>query len=120
MKKDNIKQEKKNKKATSVIGSVLRGRLISTDFFSRNWITIALLVMMFVWYITNKYECQTSMETIQKLEKQLEIVRTERVREQSAYMSSIRENAMYRLVRKHRLDLVIQDTPPYKVHYNCK
>ena len=102
-----------------MLGRALRGRLISIDFFSRNWITVALLVLMFVWYITNKYECQTSMETIQKLEKQLEIVKTERVREQSRYMSRIRESAMHELVRRNHLDLEVQDTPPFKIQYNC-
>lgn len=111
---------KSGKSLTSnILGRALRGRLISTDFFSRHWITVALLVLMFVWYITNKYECQTSMETIQKLEKELEIVRTERVREQSSYMSRIRESSMLQLVRRNRLDLQIQDTPPYKIKYNC-
>ncbi len=80
---------------------------------------MALSVLMFVWYITNKYECQTSMETIQKLEKELEIVRTERVREQSTYMSRIRESSMLQLVRRNHLDLEVQDTPPYKIKYNC-
>ncbi|MCM1449214.1 MAG: FtsL-like putative cell division protein [Clostridiales bacterium] len=104
----------------NMLGRALRGRLISTDFFSRHWITVALLVLMFVWYITNKYECQTSMETIQKLEKELEIVKTERIREQSDYMSRIRESSMRKLVRRNHLDLEVQDTPPFKIHYNCK
>lgn len=104
----------------NMLRSAMRGRLISTDFFSRHWITVALLVLMFVWYITNKYECQTSMETIQKLEKKLEIVKTERIREQSEYMSRIRESSMRALVRRNHLDLEVQDTPPFKIHYNCK
>lgn len=114
-------REKKARKSftSNILGRALRGRFISTDFFSRHWITVALLVLMFVWYITNKYECQTSMETIQKLEKELEIVRTERIREQSSYMSRIRESSMLQLVRRHRLDLQVQDTPPYKIRYNC-
>ncbi|MDE6152800.1 MAG: hypothetical protein K2G21_01475 [Muribaculaceae bacterium] len=117
-KKKTTKNVKKNS-VTNMLGRALRGRLISIDFFYRNWITVALLVLMFVWYITNKYECQTSMETIQKLEKQLEIVKTERVREQSRYMSRIRESAMHELVRRNRLDLEVQDTPPFKIQYNC-
>lgn len=105
---------------SSMLSNAMRGKLISTDFFSRNWITVALLVLMFVWYITNKYECQTSMETIQQLEKRLEIVKTERVKEQSRYMSRIRESSMRALVRRNNLDLEIQDTPPYKVVYNSR
>lgn len=118
---DKNKQKKEKKNGFSrLLGNTMRGRLISTDFFSRHWITVALLVLMFVWYITNKYECQTSMETIQKLEKRLEIVKTERVREQSRYMSRIRESSMHDLVRRNNLDLEVQETPPFKIPYNCQ
>lgn len=115
-------KKKKEKKTgfNRLLGNTMRGRLISTDFFSRHWITVALLVLMFVWYITNKYECQTSMETIQSLEKELEIVKTERVREQSYYMSRIRESSMHDLVRRNNLDLEVQETPPFKIKYNCQ
>ena len=112
--------QKKKLTTMGLLKGVLRGRFISTDFFSRHWITVALLVLMFMWYITNKYECQTSMETIQTLEKQLEIVKTERGREQSLYMSRIRESSMGQLVRRHRLDLSVQETPPYKLKYNSQ
>lgn len=116
-KKSSTAKNKKNK-AGKMFVQAMRGRLISTDFFSRHWITITLVVLMFIWYMTNNYECKTSMETIQKLEKRLEIVKTERIREQSMYMSRIRESSMRQLVKRHRLDLEIQDTPPYKIHYN--
>lgn len=116
---DKTSTKKKRNLSNRIFLNMVRGRFISVDFFSRNWITVALLVLMFVWYITNKYECQTSMETIQKLEKRLEIVKTERIREQSTYMSRIRESSMQQLVRRNHLDLQVQETPPYKINYNC-
>lgn len=45
-------------------------------------------------YITNRYQCLTRMEDIRKLEQELEIVETERIRERSTYMSRIRESSM--------------------------
>lgn len=114
---DKTSRKKSGGRVTKVVGRAIRGRFISTDFFSRHWITVALLTLMFVWYMTNKYECRTSMETIQLLEKQLEREKTERIREQSHYMSRIRESSMTELVRRNNLDLQVQDTPPYKVKY---
>lgn len=102
-------------KVNKVSKRLIHGRMLSTDFFSRHWITITLVVLMFVWYTTNKYECQTRMETIKNLEKELEIVRTERVKAQSEYMSRIRETAMHDLVQRHGLNLYVQEEPPYRL-----
>ena len=66
-------------------------------------------------YITNRYQCLTRMEEIRKLEHELEIVQTERIRERSEYMSRIRESSMQELVDTMHLNLRIQDKPPYKL-----
>lgn len=96
---------------------VMHGRLISLDFFSRNWVGVAISVLLLVWYITNKYECRTSMERVQQLEKQLEIVKGDYINEHSTYMSSIREGAMEELARRNHLNLRVQDEPPFKLSY---
>lgn len=64
-------------------------------------------------YITNRYQCLTRMEEIRKLEHELEIVQTERIRERSEYMSRIRESSMQELVDTMHLNLRVQDKPPY-------
>ncbi len=110
-------KEKKQKKNDNLLRRALYGRLLSTEFFVRHWVTIALLMAMIIIYITNKYECQTSMETIQRLERELEIVKTERVRERSIYMSRIRESAMQELVESMKLNLQVQERPPFKISY---
>lgn len=65
-------------------------------------------------YITNRYQCLTRMEEIRKLEHELEIVQTERIRERSEYMSRIRESSM-ELVDTMHLNLRVQDKPPYRL-----
>lgn len=97
---------------------ILHGKFISIDFFSRHWVAVTVGVLLLVWYISNKYECQTSMEQVKKLENELEIVRGDYVNEHSRYMSSIREGVMEDLARKHHLNLKVQDAPPYKLKYN--
>lgn len=96
----------------------VHGRLISLDFFSRNWVGVAISVLLLVWYITNKYECLTSMERIQELEKKLEIVKGDYVNEHSRYMSTIREGEMEQLARRNNLNLQVQDEPPFKLRYD--
>ncbi len=72
----------------------LHGRIISIDFFRRNWWVVLGVVVMLMVYITNRYTCQTQMERIRSLERELEVAKTERVRAKSAYMSKIRESSI--------------------------
>lgn len=119
-KRDRSKQEKrdegrKTSRADSLMLRALHGRLISTDFFQRHWLPVLGIVVMLMIYITNRYTCQTQMETIQRLEKELEVAKTERIREKSTYMSQIRESKMQRKVDSLRLGLTIQEQPPYRL-----
>lgn len=114
------KGKQKNKKPAAGKGDnvflkTLHGRLLSMDFFARHWVTVLLAIVLLTWYITNKYECQTSMETIQNLEKQLDVKRTEKIREHARYMSRIRQSAMQRMVRDNNLDLHSPPEPPFKL-----
>ena len=49
----------------------LHGRIISIDFFRRNWWVVLGVVVMLMVYITNRYTCQTQMERIRTLEREL-------------------------------------------------
>ncbi len=110
------KGEKKKNKDT-LVKRIIHGRLLSLDFFSKNWLKILVIIIMILICITNKYQCQTRMETIKKLEQQLEIVKTERIREKSKYMGRIRESSMQELIDTLNLNLQIQESPPFKITY---
>ena len=45
----------------------LHGRVLSIDFFRRYWMVVLAAVVMLMVYITNRYTCQTQMETILSL-----------------------------------------------------
>ena len=99
----------------SLLLRALHGRLLSTDFFAQNWLKLLLLIVMILIYITNKYQCQTRMEEIRSLTRELEVIETERVRVRSEYMSRTRESAMQELVDTMHLGLRVQDRPPYRL-----
>lgn len=102
-------------KKSSVITSAVRGRWLSTRFFSRNWGIILALVILVMIYITNRYQCLTAMENIQTLNRELEVVKSERIRQKSVYMNAIRERSMQKSLREAGLDLTHRDQPPYKL-----
>ncbi len=107
--------EKVKKKNGSVISSAVRGRWLSTRFFSRNWGIILALVVLVMIYITNRYQCLTAMENIQKLNKELEVIKSERIRQKSEYMNAIREKTMQKSIREAGLDLTHREQPPFKL-----
>lgn len=107
--------EKVKKKKGSVISSAVRGRWLSTRFFSRNWDIILALVVLVMIYITNRYQCLTAMENIQKLNKELEVIKSERIRQKSEYMNAIREKTMQKSIREAGLDLTHREQPPFKL-----
>lgn len=103
------------KKRDTFMLRALHGRILSTDFFRRYWWIVLGSVVMLMIYITNRYTCQTQMETIRALQKELEVAKTERIRAKSAYMSRIRESSMQHMVDSLGLGLTIQDKPPFRL-----
>ncbi|MCH5245162.1 MAG: hypothetical protein J1E84_01765 [Muribaculaceae bacterium] len=108
-------QEQTSASIGSIIGKVLRGQVISVESFARYWYIVLLAIVIPMTYITTKYECQTKMEEIRRLERDLEIVKTERIRAKSHYMSRTRESSMNQLLDSMHLQLHVQDTPPFKI-----
>lgn len=107
--------KKKKPGSGNIFKRMVYGRLLSSDFFARHWISVFMIVFAVLIYITNRYQCLTRMEQIRKLQQELEVVQTERIRERSTYMSRIRESSMQEMVDTMHLHLKIQDQPPFKL-----
>lgn len=93
--------------------TILTGGIISSDFFYRHKLKIFIIVLLLMFYISTKYQCQTGMETIRRLEEQLDVTKAESIRERSRYMSRIRESSMTALADSLRPGLAVQQQPPF-------
>jgi hypothetical protein len=100
---------------SSFVARLFRGQLLSSDFFARNWLPVLISIIVIMIYITNKYVCQTNMEKIAALTRELEVVENEKARERSEFMGRTRETSMQQLVDSMHLNLKVQSHPPYKV-----
>lgn len=100
------------------IKSILTGGVISSDFFKRHKLSIVMAILMLMFYISTKYQCQTGMETIRRMEEQLDITTAESIRERSQYMSRIRESSMSALADSIRPGLAVQQQPPFILSLN--
>ncbi|MGN1252502.1 MAG: FtsL-like putative cell division protein [Muribaculaceae bacterium] len=101
------------RKAWKYTDTVRQGSTIRVDFFLRYWLQLLIILVLVMVFITTKYQRMTKMEEIKRLENELMIMRTERVRERSNYMSRIRESSMQRLADSIRPGLTVQEQPPY-------
>lgn len=110
----------KRKTAKGYLQHVLYGNVVSTEFFAKHWIKVFLVVIIAMIFISTKYQCMTAMEQIKELQKELNIVRTESVRERSSYMSRIRESAMTRMVDSLLPGLAVPEHPAYSLYKNAE
>ena len=118
MEKENKSKKRKMFKSLNVFAErALHGELLTLDLFLKHWIRIFLFVAMIIIFISSKYECQTCKEDIKTLKRDLEIIETECVRVKGEYMSRVRESYMAHLVDSMRLNLKVQEQPPFKLTY---
>lgn len=106
------------KKKRSVFWRIIHGQVLTVEFFARHWLPISVVVLMILVYISNKYQCQTRMVTINNLKNELEIVKNQCISERSDYMGSTRESQMQQLVDSLNLNLRKQEQPPFKISYS--
>lgn len=100
---------------SSLFSRVFHGQILSLDFFVKNWLLVLTGLVLIMMYITNKYNTKTKMEEVRALKTELQIVKTERIRVRSDYMSRIRESGMQELVDSFGLGLTIRERPPFSV-----
>lgn len=96
----------------------IHGNVLRLEFFTRHWLVLFLILVMLMVYISSKYQCMTAMEEIRKLDNELAIVKTERIRHHSTYMSRTRESAMQSTVDSLMPGLRVQSRPPYSLSKN--
>ncbi|MEE1207700.1 MAG: FtsL-like putative cell division protein [Muribaculaceae bacterium] len=97
----------------NVARRLIYGNVVTSEFFARHWMKFFILLVLVMIYISTKYECMTKMEEIQRLERELSVAKTERIRQHSNYMSRTRESAMQQLVDTVIPGLAVQEQPPF-------
>lgn len=88
---------------------------IPGNWFLKHFVPVVVVVALSMTYISVRFDCVTAMETVQKLNRRLEVTRTEVQRERSTYMSATCESSMQQMVDSLGLGLQIQEQPPFKI-----
>ncbi|MBQ7942130.1 MAG: hypothetical protein IJ328_06980 [Muribaculaceae bacterium] len=103
------------KEKDNIIKQIKQGRIVSSDFFLKHWVTISLVLVISFVYISAKYTCQLRKEKIISLKNELNNAKTDCVRYSAEFKSQIREAKMKSLVDSMKLNLETAEQPPFKL-----
>lgn len=93
----------------------LQGRMLSLEFFKRNWVYAVFIVAMALAYIGNKFACQRSIQELLSLKTDLANAQSDLVKASADYNSMIRESKMVELMNEKHLGLTAPLDPPYQL-----
>ncbi len=117
MKRNTDSKTKKNGESISNYGwRLFFGEYITSKLFLNHKVSVVLIVVVLLCYINSGYVMKTKREQIKILKKELAIVRSESIRQQSYYNSRTRESAMIHMIDSIGLGLTAQKQPPYTLH----
>lgn len=107
--------DQRQRKKSDFLYRATYGQVISINFFLRHWLIVISVMGLVIFYIAGNYMVRENRDEIERLRRQLAIVKTERIRVRENYMSRIRESSMTQMIDSLELDLRIQNETPYYI-----
>ncbi len=114
----NKKQE--SKKAASAgkgmsLKSILGGDILANDFFKRQTKLIVLIMIMTIFYISNRYSAQQEMIEIDQLKKELIDIKYDALTRSSELMEKSRQSRIEEYISRQSSDLQTSTEPPFLI-----
>ena len=107
-------QQTENKKTRGMgIRRLVQGRWLPSSVYQRNIISVIILVVLSLTYITFKCSAQMELAEIIALRNELASERTELVKVTAEYSSRILESRMVEELDSLKLNLRVAEQPPY-------
>ena len=106
--------EQAKKKRTSW-KSIIGGDILATGFFHRQAKLIALIMVLVIFYISNRYSVQQQLIRIEELKTELTDVKYNALTRSSELMEQSRQSRIEEYVATQESDLQTATTPPYVI-----
>lgn len=110
---------KKKKKSASGKGmsfkSILGGDILANDFFKRQTKLLILIMILTIFYISNRYSCQQEMIEIDKLKKDLTDIKYDALTRSSELMEKSRQSRIEEYISTQESELQTATNPPYLI-----
>lgn len=111
MKKDGKANKLKNK-----VMYILSGSVLTEDFFVKNTVFIAVVLVLMVLYISSRYNYIEQMSKIESLQKELKDAKYEYQTVSSQLTAVSRQSQVIKLVEQDQLGLEISSKPSYEIN----
>lgn len=95
---------------------IIQGDGVSSLFFKRHMVVTTFSLVCGVLVISMRFDCLTNENRVDRLNDSINIMRTEKQRQRSRYMTLIRESAMIHLVDSLKLGLALPDAHAQEIH----
>ncbi len=114
-----MKEEKdtysKPRTRRSTWGRIIGGDFLATEFVRRQARLLVLIMVLVLFYISNRYECQQQMIRIEDLKKQLTDIKYNALTRNSELMERSRQSRIEEYISSRQSDLQTATTPPYLI-----
>jgi endonuclease I len=107
-----MKDVKKSKNKTSSFKKIWNG---DVSFIRKQLGLIALLVLLTIFYVSNRYRVQKQQIEISRLKNQLEMLRYYNLAHSSELMEITRQSKIEEYVQNNNSDLQTLTEPPYLI-----
>ena len=108
------KKAKKSARRTAWRG-IIGGDILATEFFRRQVKLLVLVMVLVIFYINNRYECQQQMIRIEELKKDLTDIKYDALTRSSELMEHSRQSRIEEYIATQHSDLQSATTPPYLI-----
>lgn len=95
--------------------SILGGDILETDFFRRQARLLLVIMVLVIFYIHNRYECQQQLIRISELKKELVDIKYDALTRSSELMELSRRSRIEEYISARESDLQTSTTPPYLI-----
>ncbi len=94
---------------------VLSGSVLTEDFFVKNTLFIGVILMLMVFYISNRFTCIEQTRKIEDLQKELKDAKYEYQTVSSQLTGLSRQSQVVKQVEQDELGLEMSKTPTYEI-----
>lgn len=102
-------------KAWYLVRYIIQGDGVSARFFWEHLTPTILILSALFLVVAMRFQCISKSNKVDRLEAQINVMRTEKQRQRSVYKTLTRESAMMRLVDSLNIGLSVPDKHPREV-----
>lgn len=94
---------------------VLGGNVLAEDFFVKNMPFFLILIILIIFYTSNRYSCIEKMSEIESLQRELKDAKYESLATSARLIGKSREVEVEALVKSRGVNIGLNTDPVYKV-----